>query len=235
MKKLFSGLLVLCCMAIATGTADALIVDPTPVTFFTSGVMPAPATLRIEILVTPAAGGPPALPGVQFDIAVPAGPVGTWGPVVLAAIAGSPLVVPGAISSAGSSVTMPIAAVAGTRIGIRAISTTTALLPAIPAMPALSALATPWPAAPAQLVPPGGSNFNTSAPLAAAPTSILGTHFLAVPPFLAGSSPDDPFIGFSTKPIGIPTLGHGGQLFLILLLASAGLLILRYKRRPANL
>ncbi|MCP4568094.1 MAG: hypothetical protein GY841_10990 [FCB group bacterium] len=176
-------------LALLCGTASGqAILDPAPPMVYTLscfGTLPAPATVRIELLSTVLAGGGPGVIAV-FDIAVPAGAAAVWGPPILAAIRADPAVNAGpTLFGPGNRSRMTINSAAGIRLGIRAISTTNPPLPALPTMPPLAAAAVAWPITPVQLGAAAASSNFAAVALGppAVPVGILGVHWLATPPF----------------------------------------------------
>ena len=221
------------------------ILDPAPpVTLTAFGTLPAPVTVRVQMNVTPPAGGVPAVPPVGaptfgvFDTAVPAGradsPTG-WGATLLAAIAANPAVVAGPITfGPGNTAQMTIASAAGTRLGLRAISTTMPPLPApLTTMPPLAAAAAAWPPTPGQLPAAAASANFASVDLAPpTPVGILGTHFIAIPPFDGGreGGKDAPKLFTS---LAVPAVTEWGMIVMVLLALTAGTVVFARWRRPA--
>ena len=241
MKRVFAFALAL---ALPTSVMAQTILDPAPpVTLTAFGTLPAPVTVRVQMNVTPPAGGVPAVPPVAaptfgvFDTAVPAGRADAaagWGATLLAAIAANPAVVAGPITfGPGNTAQMSITSAAGTRLGLRAISTTIPPLPApLTTMPPLAAAAIVWPVTPGQL-PPAAASANFAAVDLAPPTpvGILGTHFIAIPPFEGGREGGDDSPKLFTSP-AVPAVSEWGLIVMIVLVLTAGTIVFSRWRRP---
>ncbi len=229
-------LVVLLVGVIGTPVMGQAIMDPAPpttITLYCWGTQPAAATVRVELLTTVPGGGAPVAVSL-FDTAIPAGPAATWCPPLLAAIAADPAVAAGVVTT-GPMVNMlnvPLNSAAGTRLAMRMISTTVPPLPAA-TMPPLLAAATPWPAAPLQLLPAAAS-FNTAAldlgPPTPLPVGIMGTHFLAYPPLRHTQVISDRATLSFDLPIPVPALSEWGVVVLTLILMVVGTVMLARRR-----
>ncbi len=237
-------LIVLLGGAICTPVMAQAIIDPAPpttITLYCWGTVPVATTVRTELLTTVPGGGAPVAAS-EFDTVVPAGPAATWCAPLLAAIAADPAVVAGAVTSGPGTnmVNMPLNSAAGARFAMRMISTTAPPLPVAPAatMPPLLGLATPWPAAPLQLVAAAGSRsyaaLDLIGPAAPIAVGIMGTHFLAVPPLRSTEIiTDRPTLSFD-QPIPVPTVSEWGLVVLTLLCMVMGTVALAWRRGGAT-
>ncbi len=210
--------------------------------YATAGWIPAPATIRIELLQTPLCGGTPTVVAV-FDVNVsPVGnssqprTSGAWGVPLLEAIAAYPQVVAGQIELAYVNFTwcrrMEVNAAPNTRIACRGISTAATPLPALPFMPPLAAVAATWPAAPIQNFNAQDNNYDCDGCGPGTPLGIVGVHVIAWPPDWNGVLSDNEkgrFMAFSPSP-SIPTISQWGLIIMAGLLLAAGTVVIVRRR-----